>query len=83
MGPPGGEGAEQSTLTSSSQNVSEYHINRMKLIKELSPRVREQKLQEHGVELLWVKTKDLLDTSDVNQRNDMLMFFESIVRGQV
>lgn len=55
----------------------------MKLIKELSPRVREQKLQEHGVELLWVKTKDLLDTSDVDQRNDMLMFFESIVRGQV
>ena len=55
----------------------------MKLIKDLTPRVREQKLQEHGVELLWVKTKDLLETSDIEQRNDMLTFFECIVRGQV
>ena len=83
LGPPGGEAAEQNSSVSTSQLGTENHINRMKLIKDLTPRVREQKLQEHGVELLWVKTKDLLETSDIEQRNDMLTFFECIVRGQV
>ena len=83
LGPPGGEAAEQNSSVSTSQLGTENHINRMKLIKDLTPRVREQKLQEHGVELLWVKTKDLLETSDIEQRNDMLSFFECIVRGQV
>ena len=88
MGPPAGEGAEPNASivapsTSLAASAADIRINRMKLIKELTPRVREQKLQEHGVELLWVKTKDLLETSDIEQRHDMLLFFEAMVRGQV
>ena len=84
LGPPGGEGVEQNSLTGAmAQTVAENHANRLKLIKELAPRVREQRLQEHGVELLWVRTKDLLETSDVEQRNNMLIFYECMVRGQV
>ena len=84
LGPPGGEGVEPNPLTSTtSQMAAENHANRLKLIKELAPRVREQRLQHHGVELLWVKTKDLLETSDVEQRNNMLLFYECMVRGQV
>lgn len=88
LGPPAGEGADQIVATGSSLVpnaivASDIRNSRMKLIKELTSRVQEQKLQEHGVELLWVKTKDLLDTSDVGQRLDVLMFYEAIVRGQV
>ena len=83
LGPPGGESAEHGSSVSTVQLAAENNINRMKLIKELTPRVREQRLQEHGVELLWVKTKDLLETSDIEQRNDMLIFYECLVRGQV
>jgi len=85
LGPPAGDGREESASIagSSGQVAADIRTHRMKLVKELTPRVREQKLQEHGVELLWVKTKDLLETSDVVQRHDMLMFFEAMIRGQV
>ena len=87
LGPPAGETADPSKPIYSSSNLSagataENRANRMKLIKELTPRVKEQKLQEHGVELIWVKTKDLLETADVQQRHDMLMFYEAMIRGQ-
>ena len=35
--------------------------SRAKTIQELTAAVKEQRLQEMGVELLWMKTKDLLD----------------------
>ena len=55
---------------------------RLKTIKELTPAVREQRLQDHGVELLWMKTKDLMDSSEDEQRSLLLRFYEALVRGQ-
>ena len=95
LGPPGG-GVVGSEITasivggSSAQGLTlgagvtpDNRAQRMKLVKELTIVVGEQRLQEHGVELLWVKTKDLLESSDTEQRHDMLNFFEAMVRGQV
>ena len=43
---------------------------------------REQVLQEHGVELLWMKTKDLAENGEVDVRHAVLAFYEALVAGQ-
>ncbi len=43
---------------------------------------RERRLQEHGVELLWVKLQDLLVTTADEPRREALTFFEAVIRGQ-
>ena len=89
LGPPAGENAETNTSIGGlpSQATAgaglDSRTQRMKLVKKLTAVVREQRLQEHGVELLWVKTKDLYETQDREQRHDMLSFFEALIRGQV
>ena len=89
LGPSAGESAETNTPIGgpSSQAtagvVLDNRTQRMKLVKKLTNVVREQRLQQHGVELLWVKTKDLYETQDREQRHDMLSFFEALIRGQV
>ena len=89
LGPSAGESAETNTSIGgpSSQAtagaVLDNRTQRMRLVRKLTNVVREQRLQQHGVELLWVKTKDLYETQDREQRHDMLSFFEALVRGQV
>jgi hypothetical protein len=39
-------------------------------------------LQEHGVELLWFKLKDLLMSPSDELRHEALTFFEAVIRGQ-
>lgn len=55
---------------------------RLKLIRQITPVVREQILQEHGVELLWMKTKDLADSEVDDERRAVLEFYEALVAGQ-
>ena len=43
---------------------------------------RERRLQEHGVELLWVKLQDLLTSTADEPRREALIFFEAVIRGQ-
>ncbi len=39
-------------------------------------------MQEHGVELLWVKLQDLMTSSSEDSRREALIFFEAVIRGQ-
>ena len=50
---------------------------RMKLIKELLPIFREQPLQEvNQIELIWYKTRDLLQSDSLEQRADMYSLYQ-------
>jgi len=56
---------------------------RLKAIKDLQPMVKENRLQEHGVELLWVKVSDLMENSvEKEVRQSVLSFFIDLTLGQ-
>lgn len=43
---------------------------------------RERTLKDHGAELLWMKTKDLLDSKDQKVKELLLLFYVSLITGQ-
>ena len=56
---------------------------RLRLLRDLGPQVREQRLQQHGPELLWYRIQDLLDPAqDRETRHTVLEFLEQLVLGQ-
>ncbi|TRY76727.1 hypothetical protein TCAL_07432 [Tigriopus californicus] len=56
--------------------------DRIRIITELTPRVRGNILEEHSVELLWMKTKDLLEAQDPSHRVAVIQLFTALVEGQ-
>ena len=38
-------------------------------------------MEDHSAELLWMKTKDLLDTDNVNERHDLYDFVIALIIG--
>ena len=55
---------------------------RLKAIKELGGQVKEQRLQKHGVELLWYKVQDMLESSqDKETRHTVFEFLVQLVAG--
>ena len=62
---------------------------RLKVMSELIPIVKSRRLQEHAVELLWVKVQDLAmpkkgqqDTVNVEHRKKSWTFLEAVIQGQ-
>jgi len=56
---------------------------RLKTIKDLGSQVREQRLQKHGVEMLWYKIQDLLEANQEKEvRHAVFDFLVHLVLGQ-
>merc|ERR1719347_228927 len=57
---------------------------RIKTLKELQPQVKEKRLEDHGVELLWYKLRDLIepDLHDGETRKQVYDFLCDLVVGQ-
>ena len=56
---------------------------RLRTLRELSTQVREQRLQQHSVEMLWYKVEDLLEASQEKEtRHTVLEFLTQLVLGQ-
>jgi len=79
---------QQDELELEPETIKELNIDqplpvRLKAIKDLQPLVKEKRLQEHGVELLWVKVSDLLDPNvEKEVRQSVLSFFVDLTIGQ-
>jgi len=75
-------------LVLSPEVVEELSINqpvstRLKTIKELGAQVKEQRLEQHGVELLWYKVQDLLEANQEKEtRHAVFEFLVVLVAGQ-
>ena len=55
---------------------------RIKAMQTLAPEVRCRKLQDHAVEVLWIKIEDLAQGSDDQARHETWMFLEAVICGQ-
>ena len=55
---------------------------RIKSMQTLAPEVRCRKLQDHAVEVLWIKIEDLAQGSDDQARHETWMFLEAVICGQ-
>ncbi len=56
---------------------------RLSLLRDLTPAVERRRLQQdHGVELLIVKTEDLAGSADGDARRCLLNFYRALIAGQ-
>ena len=51
-------------------------------MQTLAPEVRCRKLQDHAVEVLWIKIEDLAQGSDDQARHETWTFIEAVICGQ-
>ena len=55
---------------------------RIKAMQSLAPEVRCRKLQDHAVEVLWIKIEDLAQGTEDQARRETWMFLEAVICGQ-
>lgn len=55
---------------------------RIKTMQDLTPLVKNRRLEECAVERLWFKIRDLARSTSESERNDTWLFLEAIIRGQ-
>jgi len=64
-------------------SITQPVSTRLKTLKDLGGQVKEQRLQQHGVELLWYKIQDLLESNQDNEtRHTVFEFLVVLVSGQ-